>query len=293
MLIEALRKRGRQCPSRARGSAIAEVKREARAEIEKVQPQLAYLDVIREVLPRDAFLVPELSQAGFTSYFGYDVLAPRTYVSEGYQGTLGFGFPTSLGVKAANPGRVVVSMSRRRRLHVRRARSWRRRCRSGSAVVAIVFNNRAFGNVLRDQRTNFANRTIGAALHNPDFVALGKAFGVEAHRVGVAGEHCGRCWRRRCAPRTPQLIEVEIAAGQRGLAVGVHPHQALSVSPATGVSLIPGSSSDDVTSSSLSTSRRCRRDCLCCTPPIEVHVELDGQILVVVDINFAESGFSG
>ena len=71
---------------------------------------MAYLDVIRAVLPRDGFFVEELCQAGFTSYFGFPVYEPRTYVSSGYQGTLGFGFPTAIGVKAAMPDKPVISI---------------------------------------------------------------------------------------------------------------------------------------------------------------------------------------
>ena len=201
-----VRRNGAAAPAR-----IAQARQAARVEIEKVQPQLAYLDVIREVLPRDAFLVPELSQAGFTSYFGYPVLEPRTYVSEGYQGTLGFGFPTSLGVKAANPDRVVVSMSGDGGFMFG-CQELATLAQERLAVVAIVFNNRSFGNVLRDQRTNFANRTIGAALQNPDFQLLGKAFGIETHNVASPAA-LRPVLAQAIAARTPQLIEVEIAQG--------------------------------------------------------------------------------
>ena len=187
------------------------MKRGARSEIEKVQPQLAYLDVIREALPRDAFLVPEVSQAGFTSYFGYPVLEPRTYVSEGYQGTLGFGFPTALGVKAANPDRVVVSMSGDGGFMFG-CQELATLAQEQIAVVAIVFNNRAFGNVLRDQRANVSNRTIGAALQNPDFMLLGKAFGIETHRVKSPAALLP-VLKKAIAAGTPQLIEVEVPQG--------------------------------------------------------------------------------
>ena len=119
-LLAAVRRlRGRTVTMRSPGgkdrnearSRIAAIKAEARAAIERVQPQLAYLDVIREVLPREAFFVTELTQVGFTSYFGYEVCAPRTYVTEGYQGTLGFGFPSALGVKVAHPDTPVVSIT--------------------------------------------------------------------------------------------------------------------------------------------------------------------------------------
>ena len=62
---------------------IAAAKREAAAAVRKVQPHVDYLAAIRETLPRDGILVEELCQTGFTSYFAYPVLAPRSYVSPG------------------------------------------------------------------------------------------------------------------------------------------------------------------------------------------------------------------
>lgn len=209
-LIEALRK-GKRARVAGVVAEIGRAKIAARTEIEKIQPQLAYLDVIREVLPRDAFLVPELSQAGFTSYFGYDVREPRTYVSEGYQGTLGFGFPTSLGVKAANPARVVVSMSGDGGFMFG-VQELATAAQEGLGVVAIVFNNRAFGNVLRDQKTSFGNRTIGSTLGNPDFTMMAKAFGIEGHRV-ASPEALRPVLARAIAADKPVLIEVEIVQG--------------------------------------------------------------------------------
>ena len=41
----------------------------------------------------------------------------------------------------------------------------------------VVFNDNAYGNVLRDQRNRFAGRAIGADLHNPDFLKLAEAYG--------------------------------------------------------------------------------------------------------------------
>ena len=55
----------------------------------------------------------------------------------------------------------------------------------GIALVTLVFNNAAYGNVLRDQRTRYGNRVIGAALDNPDFMLLAKSFGIEGHRVAT------------------------------------------------------------------------------------------------------------
>jgi acetolactate synthase I/II/III large subunit len=92
-------------------SAPQSPKRAAAQAIRRVQPQVDYLEVIREVLPADGFFVDEVSQVGFTSWFAFPVYQPRTFVSSGYQGSLGFGFPTALGVKTAFPDRAVVSIT--------------------------------------------------------------------------------------------------------------------------------------------------------------------------------------
>ena len=58
--------------------------------------------------------------------------------------------------------------------------------RYGINAVVIVFNDNAFGNVLRDQRTRFNGRAYGSELSTPDFMKLADAFGVRGVRVAEA-----------------------------------------------------------------------------------------------------------
>ena len=218
-LLAAVRHlRGRKSAAKAPAKGVSEVrarvaavKAEARAAYEKVQPQLAYLDVIRKVLPRDGLLVTEVSQMGFTSYFGYPVYAPRTYVTEGYQGTLGFGFPTALGVKVAHPDKPVVSVTGDGGFMFA-VQELATAAQYGIALVTLLFNNASFGNVLRDQRTAFGNRLIGSVLDNPDFMLLAKAFGVEGHRV-TSPAALERVLAKAMRPHKPVLIEIEVPQG--------------------------------------------------------------------------------
>ena len=168
-------------------SDISKAREVSDIEIQSVQPQMAYLEVIREHLPRDGYLVEELCQVGYTSYFGFPVYHPRTYISAGFQGTLGYGFPTALGVKAAHPDKVVVSISGDGGFMFGVA-ELATAVQYKLNVVAIVFNNSAYGNVYRDQQTVFDNRTIGSALENPDFVELAKSFGARGFRVSSPQE---------------------------------------------------------------------------------------------------------
>jgi acetolactate synthase-1/2/3 large subunit len=163
-------------------SLIQNAKDSAAVEIRMIQPQMDYLDAIRTVLPRDGFFVEELSQIGFTSNFGFPVYEPRTYVSCGYQGTLGFGFPTALGVKVANPDKAVVSVTGDGGFMFAMP-ELATAVQYGINLVTIVFDNGSYGNVRRDQQTRFGNRLIGADLVNPDFAALAESFGVKAYSV--------------------------------------------------------------------------------------------------------------
>ena len=209
--VERLRGKRSAANSRKARQRIREVKREVRASIEKVQPQLAYLDAIREALPRDGIVTTELSQVGFTSYFGYPVLEPRTYISEGYQGTLGYGFPTALGVKAANPERPVVCLTGDGGFMFGAA-ELSTAAQEGIGLITVLFNNGSYGNVLRDQRERFANRTIGAVLENPDFQLFARAFGVRAHRIKSPAD-LGAILKQELGTKEPVLIEVMVPQG--------------------------------------------------------------------------------
>lgn len=178
-LIERITELGHKPGNPARISAA---KAQARRNIEEVQPQLAYLDTIRDVLPRNGYFVEELCQVGFTSNFGFEVYEPRTYVSSGYQGTLGFGFPTAIGVKAAVPDRAVVSITGDGGFLFGMP-ELASAVQEKVGLVTIVFNNRSFGNVRRDQQLHYKSHLIGADLENPDMVKLAEAFGADAYRV--------------------------------------------------------------------------------------------------------------
>jgi acetolactate synthase I/II/III large subunit len=192
-------------------AAIAAAKAKAATDIRAIQPQMAYLDVIRDVLPRDGFFVEELSQMGFTSNFGFPVYEPRTYVSCGHQGTLGFGFPTALGVKVANPDKAVVSVTGDGGFMFAMP-ELATAVQYGINLVTIVFDNACYGNVRRDQETRFDNHLIGADLVNPDFMKLADSFGIRAWLVD-SPEALRPALEAALALGAPALIHVRVARG--------------------------------------------------------------------------------
>jgi acetolactate synthase-1/2/3 large subunit len=184
---------------------------EAAEAIRVVQPEMDYLDVIRDVMPPQGLLVEELCQAGFASYFGYPVRRPRTYVSSGFQGTLGFGFQTALGVKVAHPDTPVVSITGDGGF-LFGVQELATAVQYGIGLVTVVFNNEAYGNVRRDQEQRYGNRLIGADLVNPDFLVLAKAFGLDGSSVSSPQE-LKPVLAKAIAKGVPALIEVKVTRG--------------------------------------------------------------------------------
>jgi acetolactate synthase-1/2/3 large subunit len=186
---------------------VNEARARAALKVEQVQPQKQYLDTVRKVLPRDGFYVGELTQTGYVSYFGFEVYEPRTYVMPGFQGTLGYGFSTALGVKAANPDKAVVSLNGDGGF-LFGVGELATAVQEKLGVVAVVFNNQAFGNVRRDQINRYGRQTA-AELENPDFVKLAESFGAAGLRVD-SPEELGPVLERALADDVPALIEVVV-----------------------------------------------------------------------------------
>jgi acetolactate synthase I/II/III large subunit len=166
----------------ARRTAIAQAKAGSTAEIQKVQPQMSFLDAIRDVLPEDGILCDEMTQVGYVSWFGFAFHAPRTLITSGFSGTLGAGFPTALGVKVAMPDRPVVALTGDGGFLFGGA-ELATAVQYGINLITVLFNNSSYGNVLRDQRRLFQGRESGSSLRNPDFQTYARAFGVPAWRV--------------------------------------------------------------------------------------------------------------
>ena len=195
----------------SRVKEFAALNQKARERFSAVQPQIDYLDAIREALPRDGFFVEEISQVGFAARFAFPVYGPRQYVTCGYQDNLGFGYNTALGVKVANPDKAVVSISGDGGFMFG-VQELATAVQHNIAVVAIVFNNNAYGNVLRDQKQAYGGRLIGSDLHNPDFVKLAESFGVTSFRATSPSE-LKSVVTQALELKAPVLIEVPIETG--------------------------------------------------------------------------------
>jgi acetolactate synthase-1/2/3 large subunit len=172
---------------------------------------VSFVDAIREAIPEDAIWCDEMTQVGYASGISYPVYAPRTYITQGYSGTLGAGFPTALGVKVAHPDRVVLSITGDGGFLFAGAELATAR-HHGINLITVLFNNSAYYNVMRDQRRLYDGRDSGSAITNPDFQLYAASFGVAAWQVKDA-DGLKVALGEAIAAGGPALIEVDVDFG--------------------------------------------------------------------------------
>lgn len=208
--LVALLKRLRQTskPKPSRREELEGHKRSFEDGLRRLAPeQTAMLDAVRAELRDGDILVSGMTNVGYWGNLHYPARLPRTYVTSSYFGTLGYAFPTSLGAKVAAPDKRVVSLNGDGGFMFN-AQELSTAAAYGINVVAVVFNNGAFGASRWDQAHRFGERYIGTELRNPDFMKLAQAFGVKGIRTEPEG--LGRALRRALAADAPVLIEVPL-----------------------------------------------------------------------------------
>jgi acetolactate synthase-1/2/3 large subunit len=208
-LIGALERE--QSAARDRLPAIRRAREITAHQIRDIQPQFSYLETLRRALPAESIVTDELSQVGFASWYAFPVYRSRTFISSGYQGNLGSGFPSALGAKVAYPSRPVVAICGDGGFMFG-VQELATAAQYGINVIILLFNNNAYANVLRDQTTGFGGRVTGAILKNPDFVKLAQAFDIPAERVRTP-EQLGKVLELALGSNRPWLIEIKVDTG--------------------------------------------------------------------------------
>lgn len=174
-----------------------------------IEPQQSYIEAIRAAIPEDGILVAGMTQLGYYSRNRFEVYEPRTYITSSYYGNLGYAFPTALGAKVAQPDKAVVAVSGDGGFMFN-VQELSTAVRHNINVVTVLFNDNAYGNVMRDQVNMFDGREYGAKVTNPDFIKLAESFGVNAIRVENGAEELKAAITAALQIDQPTLIEVPV-----------------------------------------------------------------------------------
>lgn len=177
----------------------------------QLQPQWGFMQAIRAAIPDDGIFVQGMNQIGYYSRNYYPVYEPRSYLISA--GNLGVAFPVALGAKVAKPDKAVVVASGDGGF-LYNSQELATAVQYGINVVVIVFNDNAYGNVLRAQIEQFDGHILGTELYNPDFVKLAEAYGVRGIRARDA-EQLESVLREALAADAPAVIEVPVGRMDR------------------------------------------------------------------------------
>ncbi|MGI9621848.1 MAG: thiamine pyrophosphate-dependent enzyme [Acidimicrobiales bacterium] len=173
-----------------------------------LEPQRSYTAAIRDVLPDDGVLVEDVTQIGYAAHLFYDHLAPRTFLSSGAAGTLGAATAVAIGASAATDRPVVGLVGDGGFLFT--ATELATAVQHDINCNILLFNDGAYGNVRRIQRTTYGeDRMIASSLQNPDFQMMARAFGVESWQVD-SPETLRPALEAALTHEGPSLVEVVV-----------------------------------------------------------------------------------
>jgi acetolactate synthase I/II/III large subunit len=192
----------------SRQTELEDLRRRINERIMALLPQADYGMAIRNALPDDGIVVGEMTQVAYWCNFGMPVYEPNTYLTPGYQGTLGFGFCTSLGAKVGAPDRPVVSINGDGGFGFA-LNELATMAQHEIPAVVLVFNDSAYGNVKRIQQVDLGGRQIASELRNPDYVKLAESFGVVGRRAETAND-LQTAIEESIKANEPTLIEIPV-----------------------------------------------------------------------------------
>ena len=166
---------------------IAALLRERFGADNQLEPQRSLANAVRRAVPDDGIFVQGMNQLGYYSRNYLPVYDGGRFLSASHHGTLGHAFPVGLGAKLGTPERAVVVLSGDGGF-LYNSQELATAVQYGIGIVVVIFNDNAYGNVLRAQQEQFRGHVLGTRLHNPDFVSLGLAYGARAVRANGPAE---------------------------------------------------------------------------------------------------------
>ncbi len=138
---------------------------------------------LRELLPAESIVTTEVGQCQMWTSLHFDVIMPGTFFSSTGLGTMGFGFPASIGAKVAKPDVHVVDIAGDGSFNMTE-NSLAVSVLEDIPVIVFLLNNYSLGMVAQWQRLFYNRRMIGVDLKGmPDFVKVAEAYGAQGIRA--------------------------------------------------------------------------------------------------------------
>jgi 5-guanidino-2-oxopentanoate decarboxylase len=166
------------------------------------------LGAIRAALPRDGVVFSDMTQIAYLGNYAFATDGPGQWFHPSGYGTLGFALPAALGAKISSPARPVLALAGDFGLQFT-LHELMTAVEERVSLPIVVWNNSALGQIRDDMQASNIPLT-GVIACNPDFIALAKAYGAAAARVGDA-DALTHAIRAAFDEAGPTLIEIVAA----------------------------------------------------------------------------------
>jgi acetolactate synthase-1/2/3 large subunit len=152
-----------------------------------IKPQYV-IDKISELTRGEAIIVTDVGQHQMWTAQFYKFLRPRTFLTSGGLGTMGYGFPAALGAQKAFPDRLVVAIVGDGSFQMN-LQELATAAAYNLPVKVVIINNGYHGMVRQWQQTFYGGRYSSSRLeHSPDYVKLAEAYGLPGLRATKPSE---------------------------------------------------------------------------------------------------------
>ncbi len=147
----------------------------------RIKPQ-AVVEEIFSQTRGEAIISTEVGQNQMWAAQFYKFKFPRTFITSGGLGTMGFGFPAAMGASIACPERLVFDIAGDGSIQMN-IQELATVATYKIPVKIIILNNNYLGMVRQWQELFYKKRYAATPLDNPDFVKVAEGFGVKAMRI--------------------------------------------------------------------------------------------------------------
>jgi len=180
-----------------------------------IKPQYV-IQKLRELSQEDAIIATDVGQHQMWTAQFFEFQKPRTLLTSGGLGTMGFGLPAAMGAQAAFPGRQVISICGDGGVQMN-IQEMATLVQNRLPVKIVILNNNFLGMVRQWQELFFDKRYSQTCLEQPiDFVMLAEAYGAKGLRAEKPSD-VEQVIKEGFAYNGPVIMEFKIAREEKVL----------------------------------------------------------------------------
>ena len=175
---------------------------------EFITPQYV-IETLDELLGEKAIITTEVGQHQMWAAQFYNFRSPRSFITSGGLGTMGYGLGASLGAQVANPDRQVVNIAGDGSFHMN-CNELVTASKYNIPIIELIFNNNVLGMVRQWQRLFYSKRFSHTTLDRPtDYIKLAQAFGINAYVIEKKSQ-VKTVLQKAVKSKSPVLIDCRI-----------------------------------------------------------------------------------